>query len=433
MIAKIGRSSNLYGALAYNNQKVKDGNGKILHLNKMIETANGQYSVTKLMQSFESNLAANRNTEKHTLHISLNPYPNDMVDDETFIKIANEYMNEMGYGNQPYTVFKHTDIDRTHIHIVSVCVDEEGRKISDRFEKRKSMEICRALENKYHLKSATEKHTQTNEQLFRKVDYAAGNVKRQIANVIRNVQKYYYFKTLGEYNALLSLFNVSAEKIEGELHGKHQRGLVYSALDENRNKVGHPFKSSLFGKNVGISAMESFFLKCRESLTDENFIAAKTSLKEIVGRVLISTNNEEDFINKLISNGVNTVVRRNDAGRIYGITFIDHHSKTVWNGSALGKNYAANAMQERWDEGKNAAKEKSIKSKIKSVRHDDNKEKISFKEIHPLFDFLQNNNHLNNAEEVIQGLSGLLNFSDSEDPQEQDFARRMKIKKRKKP
>ena len=55
--------------------------------------------------------------------------------------MAEEYMNGMGYGEQPYMVFKHTDIDRTHIHIVSVCVDENGRKISDRFEKRRSMNM----------------------------------------------------------------------------------------------------------------------------------------------------------------------------------------------------------------------------------------------------------------------------------------------------
>lgn len=42
--------------------------------------------------------------------------------------MACQYMNEMGYGEQPFIVFKHTDIDRNHIHIVSVCVDEQGKK-----------------------------------------------------------------------------------------------------------------------------------------------------------------------------------------------------------------------------------------------------------------------------------------------------------------
>ena len=131
MIAKIGRSANLYGALAYNQLKVENENGQILFANKMIENASGHYSVAQLAQSFASYLIANRNTEKHTLHISLNPDPNDKVSDDKFREMAEQYMREMGYGEQPFVVFKHTDIDRSHIHIVSVCVDEQGKKISD--------------------------------------------------------------------------------------------------------------------------------------------------------------------------------------------------------------------------------------------------------------------------------------------------------------
>jgi hypothetical protein len=81
------------------------------------------------------------------LHISLNPDPKDKVSDDKFREMAEQYMREMGYGEQPFVVFKHTDIDRSHIHIVSVCVDEEGKKISDKFEKMRSMNVCRELES----------------------------------------------------------------------------------------------------------------------------------------------------------------------------------------------------------------------------------------------------------------------------------------------
>lgn len=146
MIAKIGRSANLYGALAYNNLKVEKENGQILFTNKIIETSDGQYSVAQLAQSFAPYLLANQNTEKHTLHISLNPDPKDKVSDDTYREMAQQYMKELGYGDQPFVVFKHTDIDRSHIHIVSVCVDENGKKIPDKFEKVRSMNICRELE-----------------------------------------------------------------------------------------------------------------------------------------------------------------------------------------------------------------------------------------------------------------------------------------------
>ena len=83
MIAKIGRSSNLYGALAYNHHiRWKKGQGQILLMNKMVESTDGTYTISKLMRSFDPYLAANLKTEKHTLHISLNPDPNDKVSDK---------------------------------------------------------------------------------------------------------------------------------------------------------------------------------------------------------------------------------------------------------------------------------------------------------------------------------------------------------------
>src|SRR5690606_32724581 len=158
-------------------------------------------------------LIANRNTEKTTLHVSLNPDPKDNVSDDTFKLMAQESMHEMGYAQQPFVVFKHTDIDRTHLHNVSVSVDEEGKKISDKFHKRLSMKVCRELERKHGLIPATEKEHQRNDKIFPPVNYQTGNIKNQIASVVRHLPKYYQFQTLGQYNALLSLFNIAAEKV----------------------------------------------------------------------------------------------------------------------------------------------------------------------------------------------------------------------------
>ena len=70
-------------------------------------------------------------------------------------------------------------------------------------------------------------------QVFRPVDYRAGDVKSQIASVVRHLPKYYGYASLGAYNALLSLFNITTEEVEGELHGQPKNGLVYFALNEH--------------------------------------------------------------------------------------------------------------------------------------------------------------------------------------------------------
>ncbi len=423
MIAKIGRSSNLYGALAYNNLKVEKENGQILFANKIIETPSGHYSVAQLAQSFEPYLIANRNTEKHTLHISLNPDPKDKVSDEKFRELAEQYMREMGYGEQPFVVFKHTDIDRSHIHIVSVCVNEEGKKISDKFEKRRSMNVCRELERKYHLIPATDKERQKNDKIFHPVDYKAGDIKSQIASVIRHLPKYYQFQTLGEYNALLSLFHITTEKVQGELQGKFQQGLLYFALNDKGEKVSHPFKASLFGKDAGISALELHFEKSKETL---KIHPTKQTLKSAVTMALQSTSDEQTFKKQLAEQGINVIVRKNDAGRIYGMTFIDHNSKTVWNGSRLGKEFSANIFNDYWNN--NIKPEfKETNQPQQKISQSNDEENLPSKKPHQLFDFLNTDKH---EDGLIEALGGLLPEAQGEDYEELDFANKMKKKRK---
>ena len=428
MIAKIGRSGNLYGALAYNQLKVEKENGKILLTNKIIETASRHYSVAQLAQSFAPYLIANRNTEKHTLHISLNPDPKDKVSDDKYREMAQEYMREMGYGEQPFVVFKHTDIDRSHIHIVSVCVDENGKKISDKFEKMRSMNVCRELERKHGLILATDKEHKQNDKIFRPVDYKTGDVKSQIASVVRHLPHYYQYQTLGEYNALLSLFNITAEGIEGELQGQLLQGLLYIPINEKGERAGHPFKASLFGKSAGLPALELHFAKCKTALKD---CPTKQTLKSAVTIALKTTNDEQAFKIQLAEQGINLVVRRNDTGRIYGITFIDHNSKAVWNGSRLSSELSANTFNDYWNHNirPDIKEPVELQSKISKTNDAD----LPAEEPHHLFDFLNTESIPEKHEDgLIEALGGLLPEAQGEDYEEQDFANKMKKKRKRK-
>ncbi|WP_316795476.1 conjugal transfer protein MobB [Pedobacter agri] len=421
MIAKIGRGANLFGSLSYNQLKVEKEKGKILFLNKMAETWNGRYSVTQLARSFEPYLLANNKTEKPILHISLNPDPNDKVSDDKFREMAEEYMREMGYGEQPFVVFKHTDTSRSHIHIVSVCVDEQGKKISDKFEKMRSMNLCRELERNHGLISATDKEHNQNDKVFRPVDYRAGDVKSQIASVVRHLPNEYQYQTLGEYNALLSLFNITTEKVAGELHGKLQQGLLYIPLNEKGERAGPPFKASLFGKSAGLPALELHFVKCKTALKDH---PSKLTPKAAISIALKTTSDELSFIKHLAEQGIEVVVRRNEAGRIYGMTFIDHNSKVVWNGSRLAKELSANTFNDYWNNNiKPDIKEPAVfQHKLSTSEGTD----LPAEKPHQLFDFLTTDKH---EDSLVEALGGLLPEAQGEDYEEQDFANKMKKKR----
>ncbi|MBG6063196.1 hypothetical protein IWX83_003006 [Flavobacterium sp. CG_9.1] len=428
MIAKIGRGANIIGALSYNQLKVNQENGAILATHRIRETVNGQFTVNQLYSSFEPYLMANKRTEKPVLHISLNPNPKDSVSDEDFKKIAKDYMELMGYGDQPYVVFKHTDIERTHIHIVSTCVDRYGKKLTDSYEKLRSMNACRELEQKYQLLSATEKKHNSKEVIFKPVDYKETNVKSQIASVIRYLPKYYQYQSLGAYNALLSLFNITAEQVTGEIQGRTKQGLVYFALNEKGEKVTNPFKSSLFGKQAGMDSLQNHFEQSKEKMKTE---PSKEILKNSVEVAMHTTTNETDFKKQLVDQGVNTIVRRNDQGRIYGMTFIDHESRTVWNGSQLSKNLSANVFNDCWkNEGTQKVQNDMKNDKTVLSTNQEKDFELENEKPHALFDFLNGNNstHSNIDFGLVESLGSLLPNGQGEDYEEQAFANQMKKK-----
>lgn len=155
----------------------------------------------------------------------------------------------------------------------------------------------------------------------------------------------YRFQSLTEYRALLSLYNISVEKVEGSNDGNKYTGLVYSALDADGNRVGKPLKSSLFGKLQGIDHLEQGMKRSGEAIKSGKLV---DKTKAIVAEAIKNSWTEADLRTALRDKGLDMVLRRNDTGRIYGATFIDHNTRTVLNGSRMGKEYSANALNERF-------------------------------------------------------------------------------------
>lgn len=346
MVAKINKGNSLYGALSYNQEKVDEGLGKVLASNLVCEPEDGRFSVAACAADFARWMPAPEHlpTKKPVIHISLNPHPDDKLTNDQLADIGREYMERLGYGGQPYLIFKHEDIGREHIHIVSLRVDSEGKLIKDSFEHKRSKEITELLEQKYNLIPA-EGQKQLEQWQLTPVDASQGNLKKQVAGVIKPLAAMYKFQTLGEYRALLSLYNVGLEEVKGEVRGKPYRGLVYFALDRDGNKAGTPLKSSLFGKPVGFDGLEKRMAKSGEQIKQPGF---RDKTRDMVADALNGSRNESEFRARLQAANIDLVLRRNDDGRIYGATFIDHNERCVLNGSRLGKEFSANVLNERF-------------------------------------------------------------------------------------
>lgn len=344
MVAKINVGNSLYGALAYNGEKINEGQGRLLATHKIFDEGTGRLDIRQAAEDFARYLPEQVRTSKPVVHISLNPHPDDRLTDAELTTIAEEYLARLGYGNQPYAVFKHEDIDRHHLHIVTLAVDEAGRKIGDSFIRRRSKNITRALEQQYGLHPA-ERKRQTQTEPLRAVDAAAGDVKRQVGNVLKGISGRYRFQTLGEYRALLSLYNLTVEECRGEVRGREYRGFVYSATDGKGGKIGTPLKASRFGKRYGYEAFERWCAVSKEQIKERK---TADMTKTTAFAALRRTKDRMEFIALMKAKGVDVVLRETDTGRIYGATFIDHRTGCVLNGSRLGKELSANALQEHF-------------------------------------------------------------------------------------
>ncbi|MBE9487922.1 MAG: relaxase/mobilization nuclease domain-containing protein [Bacteroidetes bacterium] len=341
MIAKINVGNSLLGALTYNQNKINNDKGKVLCTNKITEREDGSFSIRSCMIDFDNQLQKDVKTEKPILHISLNPHPNDVLSNEQLTSIAQEYMEKMGYGNQPYIVYKHEDISRHHIHIVSTNIDETGKKISDSNNFYKSKKITRELEEKYGLYSA-EKNKQNKVFDFKKVDSYEGNLKNQITNIIKPLVARYHFMSFREYKTLLSTYNIYAEEVVGKVNGRNYQGIIYQATDNKGNKVGNPLNSSIFGKYVGYNAIQKKFEKSKNTIKNKEF---KRQTHQRITSALNTTSDKNYFKDTLSKQGIDVLFRENESGRIYGVTFIDHNNNCVFNGSRLGKDLSANSFE----------------------------------------------------------------------------------------
>ncbi|MGV8137373.1 MAG: conjugal transfer protein MobB [Mangrovibacterium sp.] len=352
MVADIHIGNNLYGTLAYNQEKIDAGLGKILETNRVFVPADGQFSVGDCMRDFERVMPPLVTTTRGIIHISLNPHPEDKINDDQLADIGREYMERLGFGGQPYMIFKHEDIDRQHLHIVSTRVRSDGSLISDKKNYEKSKKITDDLEQKYSLHPKDKKQGEAWQ--LSPVDASRGDLKKQVMGVVKPLATMYKFQSLGEYRALLSLYNISVEKVEGNNQGYKYTGLVYSALDANGNRIGKPLKSSLFGKSYGIEALEQSMKKSGEEIKAGGQVA-KT--KALVSASLAGSRIGGEFLADLQGKGIDLVLRYGNGGRLFGVTFIDHNSRTVLNGSALGKEFSANVLGTRFSDFSTASRE----------------------------------------------------------------------------
>ncbi|QXV66849.1 relaxase/mobilization nuclease domain-containing protein [Mucilaginibacter sp. 21P] len=341
MVAKIRSGKSLKGALSYNEVKVADGRAELLEAVGYSKDLDDLSFRDKLFRL--TDLAGrNQRVWTNTVHISLNFEVSEDLSKDRLIDIAGRYMEGIGFGAQPYLIYQHFDAGHPHIHILTTNIDREGVRISlHNLGKTRSEEARKAIEVEFGLIKA-EAASQINKPKIEPVIYGQGSSKKAVEQVVRTVVNDYRFTSLPELNAILQHYHVLADRGTRSSVMYRNNGLRYWITDANGNKIGTPLKASRLLERPTLKLLEQRF-QLNEALrrSDKQAVRAK------VDAALSRSTSVNDLIRLLARSDVIAVIRRTDTGMIYGFTLVDHQYKVVFNGSDLGRSYAAAAIAAR--------------------------------------------------------------------------------------
>lgn len=394
MVAKITTPKSIEAALNYNEKKVQKGNAVCLQAANYLSDAKNMNFYQKL-NGFERLNSLNERATTKTLHVSLNFDPSEKLAENKLLQIASDYMQKIGFGNQPYLVYKHEDAGHPHIHIVSTTIKQNGSRINTHNIGRNQSEKARKeIEQTYGLVKA-EGQQQVAKPGIKAVDiekaiYGKSETKRSISNVVGAVFNQYKFSSLPEFNAALKQFNVVADRGKEEGRIYKNRGLVYRILDANGNKVGVPIKASSICCKPILTNLEKKFID-NETAKEILKPFVKIKLDDCISK---SPSTMMELMEYLKQKNIYTLLRQNTEGSLYGITFVDNQNKVVFNGSDLGKGYSAAALQSRLatatekslsnDETKGGSSDSSIQKGMTQQKQHDKTIPVTSKMVSPL-------------------------------------------------
>lgn len=343
MVAKITVPSTIKKALNYNEQKVREGKAEFIYAANFLRNSQ-QLNFFDKLRRFEDLISLNQRAQTNTVHISLNFAEHEKLETEKLTAIASTYMAKIGFADQPYLVYKHLDAGHPHVHIVTTNIQSTGKRISiHNLGKNESAKARREIENDFKLVRA-ENHTANTQELkplgTTRLSYGQHPTKRGISNVIGAVIPHYKFSSLSELNAILKLYNVVADPGKEGGWMQNKKGLVFRVLDERGKSIGVPIKASSFHSKPTLKNLERRF-KENELEKDQYKMNLRRKIDWLVTKPMSSI---ADFKQALEKEKISLVLRQNENGRIYGLTYVDHSTKCVFNGSDLGKQYSANSI-----------------------------------------------------------------------------------------
>ncbi len=397
MIARISSGNFIKGAVAYNEQKVAEGEASVITMKNFDDDPEESSSAIAEMMMRCAKASANNNSQtiikKPVFSCSLNLNQVDLdklktireengeeAENEFYRKIADRYMEGMGYGKQPYIVYKHEDIERTHIHIVSIRVDENRKKINDSNEKLRSERVRKEIAEAMGLSDEGEKKNselsvkEISSLMKKRSDYIyktgdavtelakldpsdpsnLNKLRHKISNILKFVDENYQPRNMNEYNKILSQFHIKCNKIDLlDKDGKRISGCQFGVVNDKGEFVSHLMKGGQINERFTLPKLEIKFAVAnglKEDIRKQDAFSKKYITEQI--KSILDSPREIDmdyFCDTLRVRGVEANIVKDNDEKIIGINFIDNLNGKVFTGSSLGRDYTWGNLSSKID------------------------------------------------------------------------------------
>ena len=314
MIVKIlGSASSNFHGVQYNDKKVEKGTGELM-LMKNFPSFINENSSQEGVRNYLKSISKNEKVKKPQFHAVIST-KFQQHNKEELAKVAEDFMQEMGYGNQPFIVVFHNDTENNHVHIVSTRVDKStGKKLNDSYEKLKAQKSLIEIKERIYGKN--------NEDIINKLlSYNISSLKQ--LEILMEKNGFKLVNNKNDENALDILKNGVREKT---INGNQLN--FSNPKNDNRAKQ----IKAILNKYKEVYSNKVFKVEDRRYL--EKMLPEEKQKENWKPKIEFESELQKKLRDVF---GIDVIFHHKDELRPFGYTLIDHKTETIYKGSDILK------------------------------------------------------------------------------------------------
>ena len=230
MVIRILTGKEVAGAVRYNERKVEEGQAECIQIANYPDLNIAEKHVQFRLQLLEQMTRLNPAVAKPSVHLAIAFHPTESITNDQLRQIGSEVMTETGYGRQPYLMYRHNDTRHPHIHVVSVSVDPDGRKISDKYIRNRLNQIRKGIEQRHGLIQAERiVHQRNSNKVGEEADNREEKHERAVGHIVEQAIETFTFGSVDSFCQYLQMQDVLVKATAG----RRKTGVTFQAVEKS--------------------------------------------------------------------------------------------------------------------------------------------------------------------------------------------------------